>query len=246
MRLSYIGRKLRSLLVSRGREWIAARHCVSVCRPKHSSSQRQGDRQDPVKGDVPHCHCCTMSPHSTLSLHFATSVLLFFPNPLLIAVVLPFLPLLSSSTAIDILSFELSSSYSLSMYHRGHHHICILKSEQQLTHRKKQSRVSGLQGLQQNGSYQIHCSQILHSCWISLNTGRQSANDVHVNFKNGRMNMIRVITRAYSSILIRNCPQSVRLPHNPSGLSNCAAQSIGLLKVSSLFGSRNYNKPRAQ
>lgn len=64
MGLSYI--RLRSLLVSRGREWIAARHCeCTVGTPKHSSSQRQGERQDPVKGGVPHCHCCTMSPHST-------------------------------------------------------------------------------------------------------------------------------------------------------------------------------------
>lgn len=72
MGLSYIG--LRSLLVSRGREWIAARHFVSVCSwPKlHSSSQRQGDRQDPVKGGVPHCHCCTMSPHSTQLLPLAS------------------------------------------------------------------------------------------------------------------------------------------------------------------------------
>ena len=78
MGLSYIG--LRSLLVSRWREWIAARHFVSVCRPKHSSSQRQGERQDPVKGGVPHCHCCTMSPHSTPLLASRLSPLSFFSD----------------------------------------------------------------------------------------------------------------------------------------------------------------------
>ena len=85
--LSYIRRKWWSLLlVSRGREWIAPRHVVSVRGQLDNSSRRQGERQDPVKGGVPRHHCCTMSPHST---------------PLCASLVTSHLPSLSAEPRID-------------------------------------------------------------------------------------------------------------------------------------------------